>query len=293
MSDASTHVGDNTIGMIDAEPARPVGEEPASRSQRARDAAYRSRFLIVYVGLAIVGLLGVAALVIGITRSSDTAAPTQATSEFTPSQAGEIGAIQLAEAVQRKYRLANGNELVGVVASRNTLQDGNLGLVRVAYQLVQPFDAQKDSDSKIVRPDNAIQYSLCGANAGCTIPGTASQKRFALLKRQGLELALRTFRNDPSVDNVAVFLRPVAPEQGWEGYNLVYDRSQLNRLEPGLLARPLGETLPGGTKPVTATDLTPAEVKRIDKLTRPYLYLYRYQLLGGRDALMQLQPAKS
>ena len=289
MSDA-TH---ETIGLIDAEPARPVDDGPPSRADRARHAAYRSRFAIVYVGLAIVAVLGLAALVVAVTRSSDTAASTTTASEFTPTQAGELGAIQLAEAVQRKYRLANGNELVGVVASRNTLQDGNLGLVRVAYQLVQPFDAQKDSDSKVVRPDNAIQYSLCGANAGCTIPGKASQKRFALLKRQGLELALRTFQNDPSVDNVSVFLRPVTPEQGWEGYNLVYDRAQLNHLEPGLLSRPPGATLPGGTKSITATDLSPTELKRINKLTRPYLYLYRYQLLGGRDALMQLQPAKS
>jgi hypothetical protein len=289
MSDA-TH---ETIGLIDAEPARPVGDAPPSRADRARGAAYRSRFAIVYVGLAIIALLGVAALVVAVTRTSGTTASTTTASDFKPTQAGELGAIQLAEAVQRKYRLANGNELVGVVASRNTLQDGNLGLVRVAYQLVQPFDAQKDSDSKVVRPSNAIQYSLCGANAGCTIPGKASQKRFSLLKRQGLELALRTFQNDSAVDNVSVFLRPVTPQQGWEGYNLVYDRAQLNHLEPGLLARPLQETLPGGTRSVTATDLTAAEVKRIDKLTRPYLYLYRYQLLGGRDALMQLQPAKS
>jgi len=92
---------------------------------------------------------------------------------------------------------------------------------------------------------------------------------------------------------VSVFLRPVTPEQGWEGYNLVYDRAQLNRLEPGLLTKPLQVALPGSKRSITATDLTAAEVKRIDKLTRPYLYLYRYQLLGGRDALMQLQPAKS
>jgi len=289
VSDA-TH---ETIGLIDAEPARPVDDGPPSRSDRARGAAYRSRFAIVYVGLAIVAVLGVAALVVAVTRSSDTAASTTTASEFTPSQAGEIGAIQLAEAVQRKYQLANGDELVGVVASRNTLQDGNLGLIRVSYQYIQPFDSSKDKDSKVVRPQDAIQYSLCGANAGCTIPGKASQTRFALLKRQGLELALRTFQNDPGVDNVAVFLRPVTPEQGWEGYTLVFDRAGLNHTEPGLIARPLADTLPGSSRTVNASQLTPAEVKRIDKLTRPYLYLYRYQLLGGRDALMQLQPAKS
>jgi len=32
---------------------------------------------------------------------------------------------------------------------------------------------------------------------------------------------------------------------------------------------------------------------RIDSLTLPYLYLYRYKILGGRDALMQLQPTNT
>jgi hypothetical protein len=290
---ASTHVGDETIGLIDAEPARPVAEEPVTRSDRARDAAYRSRFAIVYVGLALIAVLGVAALVVGITRSSDSTTAAPATSEFTPSQAGELGAIQLAEAVQRKYRLANGDELVGVVASRNTLQDGNLGVFRVNYQIVQPFDALKNNDSTIVRPQNAIQYSLCGTGTGCTIPGTASQKRFALLKRQGLELALRTFQNDSAVDNVSVFLRPAAADAPWEGYALVFDRAAVNHNEPGLLTRPLHETLPGTRKTVTAAELTAAQVKRIDTLTRSYLFRYRYELIGGRDALMQLQPTKS
>jgi hypothetical protein len=289
---ASTHVGDDTIGLIDAEPARPVGDGPATRSERARDAAYHSRFVGVYVGLALIAVLGVAALVVGVTRSSDTST-TAPTSEFTPSQAGEIGAIQLAEDVQRKYRLANGAELVSVVASRNTLQDGNLGVFRVNYQIVQPADALKNNDSAIVRPQNAIQYSLCGAGTGCTIPGTASQKRFALLKRQGLELALRTFQNDSAVDNVSVFLRPAAADSPWEGYALVFDRNALNRSEPGLLARPLHETLPGTKKTVTPAELTAAQVKRIDTLTRSSLFRYRYEIIGGRDALLQLQPTKS
>jgi len=294
VSDATTHLGDGTMGLIEAEPARPVGgEERASRSDRARDAAYRSRFLIAYAALALVAAVGVGALVVSILRSPAKAPATPAASEFTPSQAGEIGAIQLAEAVQRKYRLPNGDEFVGVVASRNTLQDGNLGLIQVTYQYVQPFDSSKDKDSKVIRPQDAIQYSLCGVNPGCAIPGKPSQARFALLRRQGLELALRTFQNDPGVDNVAVFLRPVVASSAWEGYTLVFDRTELNHNEPGLISRPLSETLPGTKPTVTASDLTPAQVEHITALTRPYLYLYRYQLLGGRDALMQLQPAKS
>ena len=113
-----------------------------------------------------------------------------------------------------------------------------------------------------------------------------------MLKRQGLELALRTFQNDPAVDNVAVFLRPVQAQQPWEGYTMVFDRSELNRAEPDLLSKPLTQTLPGVSKTMTVGALGKAQQRRIDELTRPYTYQYRYQLIGGRDALMQLQPAK-
>jgi hypothetical protein len=278
--------------VIEAEPAQQVGQPDTSiRSDRARSAAYRSRFVIVYVGIALVASVGIGALIVSLMKP-DKAPPAPSATQFTPSRAGELGALELAENVQQKYRLANGDELVSVVASRNTLQDGNLGLIRVRFQYVQPFDADKESDSKLVTPKNAIQYSLCGTSGGCAIPGTPSPGRFALLKRQALELAVRTFQNDTEVDNVAVFLRPVAADPAWEGYALVFARAEVNRAQPLLLSRSLGETLPDRAKTMTQMQLKAAQVKRIDQLTRPYLYLFRYQLLGGRDALMQLQPAK-
>jgi len=282
-------------GFIEAEPAQAVTQpKKASRADRARSAAYRKRFVAVYIGLALVVGIGVGALVVSLSQSSTTPAKTAAAaSQFTPSQAGELGAIQLAEDIQRKYRNSNGDELVGVVASRNTLQDGNLGLIRVRYQYIQPFDSSANRDSRVVAPTSAIQYSLCGTNAQCAIPGKASATRFTLLRRQGLELALRTFQNDSSVDNVAVFLRPVVPQQGWEGYALVFDRAQLNRAEPGLIDQALPVTLPETSRTIDPAQLNKEQIARIEKLTRPYLYQFRYQLLGGRDALMQLQPAKA
>ena len=299
MSDATAQPtvqpGDDHARFVEADPAQPVAtdaEEGASRSDRARRTAYHSRFVAVYVALALVVGIGAGALVISLLKADPEPAAPVATA-FTPSRAGELGAVELAEDVQRKYRRQNGQELVGVVASRNTLQDGNLGLIRVRYQYIQPADSGADSDSKIVAPDSAIQYSLCGTSVACAIPGAASPTRFALLRRQGLELAIRTFQNDSSVDNVAVFLRPVEPSAGWEGYALVFDRAVLNRNEPGLLTHSLGETLPGKAKTITPAALKAPQITRIEKLTRPYLYLFRYQLLGGRDALMQLQPAKA
>ena len=55
VSEATTESAGNGSGFIEAEPAKPVGEpERASRTDRARSAAYRSRFVIVYVALGLV-----------------------------------------------------------------------------------------------------------------------------------------------------------------------------------------------------------------------------------------------
>lgn len=198
MSDA-TVPNEKPLGFIDAEPAQPVtpsnessnnaGDEDAAatRSDRARHSGYHSRFVAVYIALALVAGLGVGALVASLVR--DDPAPVRTTAaQFKPSQNGELGAADLAESVERKYRLANGAELAGVVATRNTLQDGTGGFYRVRFQVVQPFDATADPDTKFVTADNAIQYNLCGSGASCEIPGTASRGRFGLLQRQGLEL---------------------------------------------------------------------------------------------------------
>jgi hypothetical protein len=303
VSDA-TVPNEKPLGFIDAEPAQPVapsnesinnaGNEDAtvSRSDRARHSGYHSRFVGVYIALALVAGVGVGALVASIMR--DDPAPAKKTAaEFKPSGHGELGAASLAENVEKKYRLANGAELAGVVATRNTLQDGSGGFYRVRFQVVQPFDATGDPDTKFVSADHAIQFNLCGSGASCEIPGTASRGRFGLLQRQGLELAVRTFQNDTAVDNVAVFLNPVASDdKNWIGYTMVFDRAELNHNQPTLLSRPFGETLKGDAKTITEGQLQPSQLQKIDQLTRAYTYRYRYKVLGGRDALIQLEPTK-
>jgi len=265
---------------------------PPTRSDRARKSAFRGRFVAVYFVLAIV--VGVAIGGLAVTLSSPkkhTAKP--ASQVFTSSASGELGAIELADNVQRSYRGNDGAPFADIVATRNTLQDGNLGLLRVRYQVIQPGDASSDRDSRILVPDDAIQYSLCGSGSNCQIPGTATALRGALLRREALELAVRTFQHDAAVDNVVVFLRPFQPPQGtsFEGYALMLSRNQVQRDEPSLLTDPITKTLPGAGTKMTQNLITAEQGRKIDELTRPHLYLYRYQLIGGRDALMELQPA--
>ena len=57
---------------------------------------------------------------------------------------------------------------------------------------------------------------------------------------------MRTFQNDRSVDNVAVFLNPVASDdKNWVGYTMVFDRAELNRNEPDAAQPPVRRDAPG------------------------------------------------
>ena len=278
--------------VVDAEPARTAESQKASREDRARKSSYNRRFAVIYVVLALVTGVAVGALIVEALRdpASSEAVPTGSTAQLPVSEPGELGAMQIADQVQHNYRLPNGDELVNVVASRNTLQDGNLGYLRVRFQVIRPGDGFKDKDSLLVQPDDAIQYSLCGAGHSCAIPGTASADRGILVRRMGLELALRTLKFDPSVDNVTVFLGPIPPPAGVDAVVLMYRRNVLENQNPGLLSQPISRTLPGAERRIEP-GLMPGDVaRRVDQLTRSNLYYGVYQLIGGRDALLQLQP---
>ena len=276
--------------VVEAEPARGAATPAPDREDRARKSSYSRRFAVIYMVLALVTGIAVGAFIVVALRDDGSAPPAaEPAARFQPTEPGELGAMQIAEQVQRSYRLPNGDELANVVASRNTLQDGQLGYLRVRYQLFRPADGVEEKDTKVEIPRDAIQYSLCGFGQGCVIPGTATAERGLLVRRMGLELALRTLTFDPAVDNVTVFLRPM-PADGSDGVVLVFRRDVLDRLTPGLLSQPLERTLPGAGSQIQPGQMRQDIARRVDQLTRPHLYYGVYQLLGGRDALLQLQP---
>lgn len=250
--------------------------------------AYRSRFGALYLALAVVAGVAVGALIVSLGGGSDTKQSAPAKLDvIKANDRGEIGAQGLAEAVQRRYSIGPDVPLVNVVASRNTLQDGQLNTFRVRYQLIRDQDATFPDDSRLIVLDNAIQYSLCGTGSSCAIPGQASAERLLLLRRMGLELALRTMRTDSQIGNVAIFLRPVPPPPNTDGYVMMFERS---RLESGWLKDPIASILGGADRPLKPGDLTPAERAKIEKATRRHLYIGVYQFIGGRDPLLQLVP---
>jgi hypothetical protein len=106
----------------------------------------------------------------------------------------------------------------------------------------------------------------------------------------GLELALRTMKFDPSVDNVTVFLGPIPPPAGVDGVVMMFRRNVLEKQNPGLFSQPLSRILPGSGSLIQPSQMPSAVARRVDQLTRANLYYGVYQLIGGRDALLQLQP---
>ena len=122
--------------IVSEEQRKPV-EEPGSLGRPTGDVIVQQRrFGLAYFLLAIgVGVaVGLAIVLIG--RGSDHHATTT-TQAFKPTASGELGAKEIARHVAHKYRLANGQQLVGVIGERPNYQ--NLSMF---FYLIRPHDAQ-------------------------------------------------------------------------------------------------------------------------------------------------------
>ena len=265
-----------------------VPESPSPAAASGAERNHRTRFAVGYSVLGVVLAAAVAGAVVIFTgdRSRHVAKPSENAALVAGLQNGELKAIEIADQVSRLYRTSTGAKLVDVVGTRNTLQDGNLGLLTVRYQYVQPFDA-KNGDSQVLVPSNAIQYSLCGTGTTCAIPGKKSVARGLLLRQEALNLALSTFRELPTVDNVLTFLRPATAPTGFEGVTLMFQRSIVAAKFPRLMDGPLAHLPSASLQPES---LTTVQQQQITDWTQGSAFGYRYQLLGGRDALIELQP---
>ena len=106
--------------LIDAPVAKRVDEktEDVPREERARRSGYRRRFAFIYVALALVLGLGIGALVVVASDSDDsTQVVAPSWSSYHPNGSTNARAQQIAEHVSSRYRLGNGEQLVGAIAS--------------------------------------------------------------------------------------------------------------------------------------------------------------------------------
>jgi hypothetical protein len=159
-------------------------------------------------------------------------------------------ARKVARDVERRYRLPGGRRLA-VAEVATTLPVASLELMTSAA-----------GPSRSVATDNGIYFALCGRGARrhCAFPAANSGRAAAFLaRRQGLELALRTFRETPAT-LVVVSL----PQSATRAVLLVFERDTAPRGDWRELLRSLERARPGTG--------TPALLSEVDRVTRARLF---------------------
>jgi hypothetical protein len=282
--DMNRSAADPPAGQLPAGAALPAAEP--SRAERARRTAYRGRFAVLYVVLAAIAGAALATTVILVGRGSPAPAPPW--SEWQPEGSAERRVAQIADHVARPYRLPSGNQLVSAVGGPPSAPL-NGALVRMRFILVGPQTArgqQEADDVRAVDANGAVSYVLCGVGGrSCAIgEGPPSAERQALLRREALELALYTFKYVDDVSSIVVLLPQDNPQLPPTAVFL--ERSNVS----AELSKPLEETL---TAPIVPDigGIAADELSTIDRLTRPHLYSYQYDVAQDGSPMMVLTPA--
>jgi hypothetical protein len=275
---------DSTSALVSADPdaASDEARDLAGRPQPQTPTPFRSRFglmLGALLGLGIATLAIGAAVYIGSTGNG---APSGWSGWKPTADDGEKAAQQIATHVGRKYRLADGNQLVGVQGG--PLEIDALGLT-VPLEIAMKT-APQGGDIDFIK-GKGLMYTLNGLGPkGSVRGGKPSEERHLLLRREALELALYSFRYIDDVDLVVALLPPAPPDKPKKGAAAATAEetpTQALFFRPGdlepQLEIPLGATIPPQTpRPET---IAGAEARRIDALTRGNLFLASFQ--QGQD----------
>lgn len=286
MSDTPTPTpGDEAPGFIDAEPAQPVGDSArASRTDRARNAAYRSRFVIVYTALALVAGLGISAFAVLANRPDP--APPVAWSTWRPTGSDTAQAKQIADRVGKRYHLEGGPQLAAAIVSPPKVSgaEGDIPVSTIAIRPDTSTGTKEESEIDIIPATNSLQFLLCGLGTACSIKGgAASEARHALLRREALELALYTFKYVDGIDSVSVFLPP-RPDGQAAGTSVFIKRKDVQ----SELGKPLVESI--GAAAPTIGAMSKKELALVNRITEPRLYTYEYQQAQDGGAVLVYNP---
>jgi hypothetical protein len=265
----------------------PLPARRETRSERARQVAYKNRFALLYVLLAMVAGAGIGTFLVLVGQGGPEAAP--AWSAWSPTGSNERREAQIAEHVSGTYRLPSGKQLAAVTYSGPptvTGPDGSTFQVRAIAVRPDTTGGQAEaSDIETVDARSTVMYTLCGLGTSCSIAeGKASVARHQLLRREALELALYSFTYLDGIDSALVLLPPRA--DGQAATSVFLRRSDVAQE----LEQPLADSLPATSTPGIGG--IPAEERSvIDKTTLSRLYSYSYLQAQDGSPVMVLTPA--
>jgi hypothetical protein len=275
-------------GSIEAEQAKPVGP-PVSRTERARQTAYRFRFVLVYFALAIVAGSAVGALVVVLDRPRTHAPPPWATG-FVPNGNLNARLFQIAEVVPKGYRNVNGKQLVGAVvtAPQQQISPDGQSFVTLPVARVEVHDR---GNITVADASSSIQFVLCGDGATCEITkGTPSQKRYYLLEREALEMSLYALKYVSDLDSVTVLLPPSTTRGGSNSGERRQTALFLRRADVKReLSRPLATIL--AAKPPKIGRMSSRDLATLRSVAFPHTFDWTVAQAQDGAFVRMLQPA--
>jgi hypothetical protein len=266
----------------DAAPAveKPAGKEEkvAAEGKKSGDRRFRvpvrHRFGIAYLVLAAMVGASVGLFIVVLDRSGSNGPPWSA---FRPKAHGQATTAEIARYVGSHYKLPSGNQMVSVLARPPVIDSGGNEVPVSAIAIQSAFP---DQQLGVYRTKGSIFYFLCGDGRRCSISeGKPTVARAQLLRREGLELALYTFKYVGDVNSVLAF---IPPPPGQAPQALIFFRR--SDLSPELSA-PLTQTLPQ-QGPFLPGELNGRERRVIAELTGSRTYGFEYrQIQDGTVAL--------
>jgi hypothetical protein len=248
-----------------------------------RHGALRGRFLVAYVVLGLLAGAAVAGAFVLFTQTERNANLSWA--DWHPVGDEATYGQQIADHVARRYRLPSGDQVAGVVPGPPTFQTPEAYL-QVRAVLIQSLNPSATPDVRSLPTEDSYMYLFCGVGAGCTVPGTNTEERHRLLRREALELALYSFKYLDGVETVIALLpSPANPAQAPNA--LFYEKDDLEEV----LDRPLAETIERPETP-TLKEVPELETVRVDRLTLPFVFEYKYEALPNNTAGLILAPVQ-
>jgi hypothetical protein len=249
--------------------------------KQAGPTPYRSRFGFIWGALA-----GIAVCVVALggyliaSSGSDGPKLAENWSQWKPGTSRMLpGAEDIAAHVGREYKQDSGDQLTSITSGGMDLGGAPL---RVA---VRP----KDGDMQVLSGAGVI-YILNGlATDASTVTGRARKTNERLMLREGVELALYSFRYLDDVTMVTVMIPPrsgaaEASTDGQQSRTLFYRPGDLlDKLEV-----PLSKTL--APKPPRPKSLTRQDALQIDSLTLRNVFLAQIQQLEREQNYLVLAP---
>jgi hypothetical protein len=266
------------------------------REARREDAPHSRKFVAAaatLIGLTVSALaVAVAIAVSGHTSSSGGSSQW---SSWRPADNGLTGAQEIADYVAPYYRATPASQLAVVTAVN--LNNGSSPL-----QVAIPSGGT--SGSLVPLPSKStIVYNLCGEGSkDCSIAvGQASPNRLLLLRREGLELALYTFKYISGIQSVVAILPPGHTVQGCTGIcakphektktvpndiALAFDRSEMGPW----LANPLRATLPEPLPPTVSQMPNAPEAELVSVITAHGLFSEHIAQAQDGSTVIALSP---